>query len=246
MTGAAIAKRTTADGDAPARSDRQAEPLSDGDVLSRLHSFIHDKGLQPGDRLPPERALCEALDLRRTELRRAFDALERDGAIWRHVGRGTFLSTNSDQSQQDRLSAAAKRIGPADLMRARTAIEPAIAREAALSASAAQLAALRATARQGRRAQSWGEYETLDKEFHRQIAEASGSQALLVLFDELNVLRRLITSGRQPRLGARPPQDHPSFDQHDAIVAALSACDPDAAQQAMRAHLRSVEDRLIV
>lgn len=220
--------------------------VSDGAALTQLRAYILDKGFKPGDRLPPERLLGVELGLRRTELRRALETMEREGVLWRHVGKGTFLSVKPDQSAQNDLSILAKRIGPADVMRARAALEPAIARDAALHATAAQIAALRVTVERSRRAGTWREYETLDNEFHRQLAEAAGSVALLALFDQLNTLRRMVAWGRQVRAGVRPPEDHPSFEQHYRIVAALETCDPETAQAAMRQHLRSVEDRLIV
>jgi DNA-binding FadR family transcriptional regulator len=219
--------------------------VSGSAALAQLRAFIVDHGFAPGDRLPPERLLGTELGLTRTELRKALEAMEREGVLWRHVGKGTFLSSTPDQSAQNDLAQLAKRIGPADVMRARAALEPAIARDAALNASAAQIAALRVTLARSQEAGSWREYEALDNEFHRQVAEAAGSQALLALFDQLNALRRMVAWGRQTRHGARPPADHPSHDQHARIIAALAACEPEAALQAMRVHLRSVEDRLL-
>lgn len=239
---------------APTAGERDVRPppaeaafgVSDSAAVAQLRAFIASRGFNPGDRLPPERRLGAELGLRRTELRRALETMEREGALWRHVGKGTFLSTDMDQSPRNDIGGLAKRVGPADVMRARAALEPAIAREAAVSASAAAVAGLRVTNERARRAGSWREYEALDNEFHRRIAEAAGSEALLALFDQLNTLRRMVVWGRQPRLETRPPADHPSFEQHDAIVAALAACDVDGAQAAMRAHLRSVEDRQVV
>jgi DNA-binding FadR family transcriptional regulator len=218
--------------------------VSHSAALVQLRAFISDKGFKQGDRLPPERLLGPQIGLRRFELRKALETLTDEGVLWRHVGKGTFIAAMADQSAQNDLGGLAKRISPADVMRARAALEPAIARDAALHAAATAIAALRLTTERSRAAATWREYEALDNDFHRQIAEASGSLALLALFDQLNTLRRMVAWGRLSRGGPRPPDDHPSFAQHDAIVAALAACDPDAAHGAMRAHLRSVEDRL--
>ncbi|MDC1522359.1 winged helix-turn-helix domain-containing protein, partial [Planktomarina temperata] len=56
--------------------------LSGAEVLRRL---IAKGQYAPGDRLPSERQLIEALGLRRNALRKALDELEFEGVIWRHV-----------------------------------------------------------------------------------------------------------------------------------------------------------------
>ena len=60
------------------------------DPVARLRGFIKEGGFVDGGRLPPERHLSDQLGLSRATLRKALDALERDGVIWRHVGKGTF------------------------------------------------------------------------------------------------------------------------------------------------------------
>ena len=62
------------------------------DPVARLRGFIKEGGFSGGGRLPPERHLSDQLGLSRATLRKALDALERDGVIWRHVGKGTFVS----------------------------------------------------------------------------------------------------------------------------------------------------------
>lgn len=222
----------------------EAYRAADDAALVQLRAFIAESGYGPGDRLPPERALCAQIGVGRAELRRALDTLEREGALWRHVGKGTFLSARSEGGRPDDAEALAKRVSPADVMRARAALEPAIAREAALHASFEAIAALRLTIQRSRMAATWREYETLDNQFHRQVAEAAASETLLALFDRLNTVRRMLAWGRLVRSGAKPAPDHPSFAQHGAIVAAIDARDADGAQAAMRGHLRSVAARL--
>lgn len=124
-------------------------------------------------------------------------------------------------------------------MTARLALEPEIAQLAALHATPNQLRGLRKLADAMREASSWNHYEQLDSEFHGAIAAASGNSLLQSLHGILNgvrlavVWRRLNTSDRGP-----DPSYH-SFDEHDAILAALEHRDGAAAGAAMRAHLTS-------
>ncbi len=68
----------------------------------RLRAYIAEGGFEPGMRLPPERELTETLGMTRNALRRALDALEREGALWRHVGKGTFVSSAPPEPQANR------------------------------------------------------------------------------------------------------------------------------------------------
>lgn len=219
--------------------------LSGSAALAQLRAYIADRAFGPGDRLPPERVLCVDLGLKRGDLRRALAALEQENRLWRHVGKGTFLTDQDPAETAGAFGRLAHQVSPADVMRARAALEPAITREAALNASASGIARLRLTVERARQAATWREYEALDNEFHRQIAESSGSTTLLALFDQLNTLRRMVSWGKVQRTGPRPPADHSSFAEHARIVEEIATRSPDAAQAAMRAHLRSVENRLL-
>ncbi|WP_404863617.1 FadR/GntR family transcriptional regulator [Georhizobium sp. MAB10] len=225
-------------------SDRQSAVVSDSAALVQLRAYIQNAGFQRGQKLPPERVLGPELGLRRFELRKAMETLVDEGVLWRHVGKGTFMARPTDQSDQNDLTALARTISPVDVMRARLSLEPALAREAAIHAPASAIATLRLTMERSHLAGTWREYEALDNDFHRQIAEASGSVVLLALFDQLNTLRRMVAWGNLARTGARPPRSHSSFNEHDTITDAIEARDADAAHNAMRTHLRSVEDRL--
>ncbi|MFJ4998519.1 GntR family transcriptional regulator [Microbacterium sp. NPDC088619] len=53
---------------------------------------IAARGLEPGDRIPTERELCEGYDVSRTVVRQTLLELEHEGVISREKGRGTFLA----------------------------------------------------------------------------------------------------------------------------------------------------------
>ncbi len=59
-----------------------------------------------GERMPPERDLAKALKVSRGSVRKALAALERDGMVYRHVGRGTFVNSLAPQPNSQSPSAA--------------------------------------------------------------------------------------------------------------------------------------------
>jgi len=213
-------------------------------VLIRLRNWIFGSGLTKGARLPPERELCATLGVSRAELRKALLLLEAEGMLVREVGRGTFLSKNPRATRgnggRDRaIAELAESTGPIEAMTARLALEPSIAKLAALHATPKQLRDLRQTSEAMRNATTWAAYEELDGDFHEAIAAASGNSLLQALHNILNgvrlavVWRQLNTSDRGP-----DPSYH-SFDEHDVLLKALENRDGPAASAAMQAHLQS-------
>lgn len=213
-------------------------------ALVQLQAWLAQHDLPVDTRLPPERELCEVLGVSRGDLRKALAHLEKEGKIWRHVGRGTFVGSGPVE-EAVAIAEISSRTNPADLMRARSIVEPEIAREAALHATPDDIAALRRSLQQTRAAATWRQYENIDNQLHRQIALASQNTVLLGLFDVLNAIRRAVVWGRLRSEPARPPVDHHSFAEHDRIVEAIANRDLAGAAAAMRTHLKSVEQRLI-
>lgn len=220
-------------------------PNGDEDALELLRGFIAGGGYRPGDRLPPERELTTRLGVTRTTLRKALDALARDGAIWRHVGRGTFVASASTGGPGlASLAQLSRQVSPLQMMRARLSLEPAVAREAAVNASENGIARLTEAKDAAVAAEDWDEYEACDDAFHRAIAEATDNALLLALFDQLNQVRRAVAWETVVRSSIRPPRDHTSFAEHDRIVTAIAARKAGEAHAAMREHLSSVSARL--
>lgn len=211
-------------------------------ALVQLRAYLTRSGLGPDDRLPAERDLAAAIGVTRGALRKALAVLETEGRIWRHVGKGTFLSGAAPETLDP--GGLAQRSNPAEVMRARQMLEPALAAQAAIHASALDLRALRTCCADSRTAPSWRHYEAADNRFHKLVAEAAHNAVACAMFDMLAAVRRAVVWSRRRDGNDRPAPDHPSFAEHEAILAALSARDPAAAQAAMRCHLASVERQL--
>lgn len=77
---------------------------------------------------------------------------------------------------------------------------------------------------------------TLDEDFHLSIVRASGCQKIeRILMDEVYFQLRI----HRRRSSSLPGRTRAALVEHQAIVDALEARDPDAAERAMRLHLRN-------
>jgi len=207
----------------------QQTPIGSEDPAEALRVFIANGGYSPGDRLPPERELIFKLGFSRTNLRKGLDTLERQGAIWRHVGKGTFVAAHSNANGEGGLLHLSQQVSPVDMMRARLSLEPALAREAAINASDDAVVRVKLARDRAEVAASWDAYEAQDDAFHRAVAEATGNVLLLSLFDQLNQVRRAVAWNAVTRSTAKPPRNHSSYEQHDVLTSAIEARDPHAA-----------------
>lgn len=63
------------------------------ELLKKLSVIVHDRNLQPGDRLPPERVLAPLLGVSRNTLRNVLHKLEARRMVSIRKGSGTFLHT---------------------------------------------------------------------------------------------------------------------------------------------------------
>jgi DNA-binding FadR family transcriptional regulator len=210
----------------------------------QLRHWLSAAEVPESGRLPPERVLAERFQVTRAELRKALAVLETEGRLRRHVGRGTFLAA-SRGVPRTRIDELAERTTPHDAMQARLALEPELARLAALNATTAQIAEMRSLCAQLRRVATWRDYETIDARFHTLIAEASGSPLLLELHHIINGVRRKVVWGHLNVRPVGPSADYHSFNEHDALVEAIASRDRKGASEAMRQHLNATISTLI-
>lgn len=210
-------------------------------VHLKLRDWLQSAKLDAGARLPPERELAAALSMSRAELRKELQILEVEGRLDRHVGRGTFVRGAAAPAIVDtsRIAALAERTGPHEAMIARIALEPELARLAALHATPRQLADLKRLAVEMRAVTDWESYEDLDAAFHDLIAEATGNPLMHEVSRVVNGVRKAVVWGRLFLTENRPSPDYHSFDEHDEIVAALERRDRAGARDAMRNHIEA-------
>jgi GntR family uxuAB operon transcriptional repressor len=215
-----------------------------GSVDDRVRALL-DEGLRSGRlsagvKLPTERALAERLDVPRTAVRAALGALEREGRITRHVGRGTFVADTAGTTTDDGLQTS-----PAEIMGTRLLVEPEIAALAARHATQADIDHIRHCLARGNAATTFEDFEAWDSAFHRAVAAGARNSLLLRLFDTMNAARDLPVWGSIKRRSASPERRRGYEASHTQVVEALVERDADAARDHMRAHLVDVRTNLL-
>lgn len=65
-------------------------------VLKQLLAYVVKGNWKAGDRIPPERELCQQLEIARTSFREAQKAIEPVGMLDSRVGDGTFVCPRSE------------------------------------------------------------------------------------------------------------------------------------------------------
>jgi DNA-binding FadR family transcriptional regulator len=211
-------------------------------AMARLRERI-EEAVRAGQRqLPPERQLAAELAVGRGALRRALEVLEAEGQIWRVQGKGTFLGARPTTS--DGLDALPSRTSPTEMMEVRLEVEPALARLAAMRASAEDIEMMRRLARRIAAAADAEARELWDSALHHRIAEAAGNRLFVGIFELVDRVRQ-DASFQSLRERARSGSVQPIFvAQHDRIIEAIAARDAAGAEAAMRDHLETVGSRL--
>lgn len=181
-------------------------------------------------KLGSERAMAEALNVKRHQLRRALQALRANGELAAPEAKRKPLVGHNGEN-------LVRATNPMEVIEMRIAIEPFLARLAALRASPFEMAAIDEAATTAVGVDSGA----ADLKFHRLIATSSGNKLAASLYDLLRRVARdarLRLNGSQP---ACPERVRQRDTEHLAIARAIVARDPDAAERAMRLHLAAVQ-----
>ncbi|WP_433566727.1 GntR family transcriptional regulator [Nocardia sp. CA-151230] len=193
--------------------------------MEGLRQAIRQGEVAPGQRLV-EADLVEQFGVTRGSVRAALDDLIGEGLIERIHNRGARVRTVTKQQA-------------IEVLECRRALEGLIAAKAAAHADETDIARLRDYADQLSAAVRDNEplkYSTLNHELHTVLAEIAEQRTAAELIGKLNIQ----VVRYQFQLSLRPGRPQISLGEHLAIVEAVIAHDPVAAEQAMRDHLDSV------
>ncbi len=211
-------------------------------VVQRILDMVKAGSLAPGHKLPAERDLAQQLNVSRPTVREALRALAILGVVEIRHGGGVYVtSLDAELLSPMEFFVTLSASNMAELFDARIQFEPMIARMAAERLTDDQLARLAALVAQQVAAPDDAElFHDTDVEFHKTILDASGN-AFLSRFGKM--LQVLGDQGRKAFQKRRSIRAQSVLD-HQAILAALTARDPDGAHRAMRQHMVNVRNAL--
>ncbi|MFI6350113.1 FadR/GntR family transcriptional regulator [Streptomyces sp. NPDC050560] len=208
-------------------------------VAERLQADLLAQGLRPGDRLPTEAQLATRHGVSRTVIREAGRILDQRGLVDIRPGRGMVVAM-PDGSAIARHYALMLGMNTAtfqQLMETRLVIEAEIAALAAERRSADDVAEMRASLERAEgHPDDYRRCLEEDMRFHELMARANGNPFFSWFMNPVNECLR--ESYKDARTYLASLSD--TFGEHRAILDAIEARDPDAAREAVRAHLRRV------
>ncbi|GAB3931777.1 FadR/GntR family transcriptional regulator [Kribbella albertanoniae] len=207
-------------------------------VADQIRAWISENGLQPGDRLPPERELAQRLGVSRATLSQALVALEVIGAVLVRHGDGTVLTERARTGPViEAIRAHADRLP--EIIDARDALESKLAALAATRRTDADLVAIRsALSAMERDIEAGGRGVEADEAFHGAVTAAAQSSLLAQMMETIH---DLIRETRLESL-SQPGRPKDSLAGHRKVADAIAAGDPAAAALAMHEHVMLVSD----
>jgi DNA-binding GntR family transcriptional regulator len=213
-------RRTGVDGPAIGKaSGRLADEVYDT-LLAQLMSLR----IEPGSRVTID-ALARDLGVSQTPIRDALNRMEADDLVVRIPHAGYRIPPQITRHRFE------------DMLEVRLLLEPAAARRAAERASAEQIAGLRrmleemAELVEGDGHVAYGAFGLRDAAFHDLVASSAGNQVIR------EALARLHTHVHLFRLLFDTQVTYLAMGEHEEVLAAVAARDPDAAAYAMRRHI---------
>ena len=193
---------------------------------------------------PTEQDICAEFRVSKTTAREVISALAARGLVTVRHGRRMEVRPVSDWNHLDPLllelnqDAEGVRRTLGDLHDLRMLLEPEIAARAAQQATPEQLERMRVSLeRMAALEDDPDAYLEVDVDFHSEIASATGNIVLAFVLDSVRELLRV--SRRVTNLLGTMPE---TTEGHRRIYEALRAHEPEAAREAMRAHLLTVTE----
>lgn len=196
-------------------------------VAGALREAILDGRLEPGSHLR-EATMAESFGVSRNTLRGAIQTLARDGLVTHRVHRGAFVTELDPE-------------GIGDVFRTRRIVELSGLEKPPAAADLAPLEAAQAALRAAIDGADDDMIVVADLQFHRAVADLSGSVRLTTLFSEMEAETRLSTL----LVGNAHLAAEDLYSEHEEILDRLREGDAAQARDLLEAHLAAGETLLL-
>lgn len=219
-------------------------------IISSLTTQIAQAKLKNGDRLPAEAKLCEEYDVSRTVVREAIQQLKAMGVIHTITGSGSYITEGKLTGIQNSLQMYSSMTGDADswieLLEMRILLEAACVRKLASSHSSRKVEKMIQSSldKMAQNKDNLEKYALLDVKFHQILIQASGNKIFSAFIMALENLQVRFSKETYQNVNTEQTIDK-TYREHKAIVDAIIAKNPDAAEAAMKLHLKATMDNLM-
>ncbi|WP_303290190.1 GntR family transcriptional regulator [Marinobacter sp. SS5-14b] len=219
-------------------------------IVEQLETMILEGTLQPGQRLPPERALAEQFGVSRPSLREAVQRLAAKGLLTSRQGGGNFVTDSLGASFSDPLIKLLENRPEAhrDLLEFRHTLEADCAFYAAQRATEVDKAHLTKAWQaldacyQAPSRENIEQEGAADARFHMAIAEASHNVVLLHTMRNLfNLLKNDIVTNIGGMYSKQAATRQGLIDQHQALFTAVVEGRADDARAIAGEHIQFVQ-----
>lgn len=215
-------------------------------IIQSIMMYIESNTMEPGDRLPSERALAELLDVSRTTVKEAISVLEANGIVHIRQGVGIFLSaSNTEQFHKDVSEILVSQRGRfQELIELRQAIEGDAAYYAAKRMTEKQKEKLMTAYNELASAERLGKAAiNEDLNFHLAISEASNNTLIHEVMKLISSRMEVFLIQNRSATLEGTEQISNVMEEHCRICEAIVGGEPDKAKQAMWNHLYSIKKR---
>lgn len=210
---------------------RKSTHEQSADVQATLLEWIRSARFSAGDKIPTESQLARLLKKPRHVVRSALLALANQGMLVRQVGRGTYVAIPGDPKHIKAEMGGTPVASLAEILEARIALEPTLAKLASARASAAEIDELEKHARKIDAARNVAELEGTEAEVLLSLAVIVRNNVLTAMAHVLvsTWRRHALTRGQDIPTSAEGKRR--ARDGTQKLIEALRALDPEKAEQ---------------